>query len=289
MNQRNDFVLGGKLVFSNAGEMELIRDERFAKMLNNSLGVTLDQFQLIDAISTGSIAVENGEVTAEVIVYDEDAFFMCQPPLKPSGSNPEGRKYMLLYGVFPKNNKIRRIFIRSEDGGIEGLMGVSRPIALIRDITNRLGRDPLVAVVHRRPGNNQNTVKKSFPVKGTQPQQKPKGPKPKAEPKQTQDNQATPQSPSGKNGKQGNKPRQHPSERPASSSIGSQFPGLDAMLKGKIHEAVTADAPVISHTDAAAFTGELPDPSDLAVAEHVIVENAPPAANADTLEVVPEA
>jgi len=123
MNQRNDFVLGGKLVFSNAGEMDLIRDERFAKMLNNSLGVTLDQFQLIDAISTGSITVENGEVTAEVIVYDEDAFFMCQPPLKPSGSNPEGRKYMLLYGVFPKNNKIRRIFIRSEDGGIEGLIG----------------------------------------------------------------------------------------------------------------------------------------------------------------------
>lgn len=159
MSHFKDYVLGGTTVFSSAGESDLIRDEAFDRMLNNSRGLTADQFQLIDAVASGNVSLDGDEIKADVIELDSDGFYMVQAPAQ------HIRRFILVYAVFPGRNKMRRIFIRSATADkIDDLYAISRPGALIRNITTRLGNEALVSVPRPIRGKGPGVSQKSFKV-----------------------------------------------------------------------------------------------------------------------------
>ena len=172
--QQFDISLGA-LIFSNAGEVELHRDDRFEKLINNSLGLSESQFQFLAAVSAGSVAVNaQGGIEALVDELDNDGFYMCQPPRRPTRNDAQGRQYILVYGVFPTRNKIRRIFIRhtavsapkdataGQATALDTLFKIARPAALIKEVTNQLMDRPVLPIPRKQPGREVRGTRKVF-------------------------------------------------------------------------------------------------------------------------------
>lgn len=114
MTQEKEYVLGNKLVFSYAGEIDLIQDARFESRLNNSFGITEEQYSLVEALAKGTVEIKESAIDVQSTDVSANASFYCLPAMRPSG-NMEGRQFILFYAVIPTDGKwkLRRIFVRT--------------------------------------------------------------------------------------------------------------------------------------------------------------------------------
>ncbi len=114
MTQEKEYVLGNKLVFSYAGEIDLIQDARFESRLNNSFGITEEQYSLVEALAKGAVEIKESAIDVQSTDVSTNASFYCLPAMRPSG-NMEGRQFILFYAVIPTDGKwrLRRIFVRT--------------------------------------------------------------------------------------------------------------------------------------------------------------------------------
>lgn len=203
----------GDLIFSNAGEVDLHKDVRFEKLLNNSLGMSPEQFQFIGAVSAGQVTVNaDGSMEALVDALDPDGFYLCQPPRRPTRNDPVGRQYILIYGVFPSRNKIRRIFVRKAGADkldassgltlFDTLFKISRPAALLKEITIRMANTPILPVLRNLPDRKNKSVRKVYAAG----------------------------------------PKQWPRRNEATAQLGAQFPkGMGEELKEKLHQGTASE------------------------------------------------